>query len=115
MRSTLAKIALLIATVLPILYMVVFIAFFVRSILSPGGEMPIIHAHFQLFFVAHLLVMAWSLGLLVIYVIHLFRSRTTPDAYKALWAVLFFFGAQLAMLVYWFLFIWPEEKSKAVT
>ncbi|AVP96833.1 hypothetical protein C7S18_06295 [Ahniella affigens] len=104
----------LIATALPVLYVVAFIAFMMLSILSPGSEMPFTQENFGLMFVAHLLVMVWSLGLLVFYIVHLFRSRATPDSYKALWAILFFFGGPCAMLVYWFLCIWPDAESKTV-
>ena len=52
--------------------------------------------------------MALIVGLLVFYITHLFRTDSVANDKKALWAIVLFLGNVIAMVVYWFLYIWPS-------
>lgn len=61
-----------------------------------------------------LLVLGIFLGFLVhvSYYIHLVRNGDLNKDMKTLWVVLFLVVNILAMIVYWFLNVWPEPKPK---
>ena len=104
------------ATCWPFLYMSVFVATFVSSffsIASKGGE-SLLGRHFAVFFGLHILTMLVSLGLMIYFIVHLFRSSSIPNDKKPLWAIILFMGGIVAMPIYWFLHIWkPLRESPA--
>jgi hypothetical protein len=98
----------LLATLVPLSYLVFFFGIIVSSF--TGGPTP---EDFGLYFVLlHLSQMAWCLGLLGFYVVALFKSRNVPQDQKALWAVVLFFLHIFAMLVFWWLYIWPRSDPE---
>lgn len=48
----------------------------------------------------------------VSYFIHLVRNDEIDKNMKTMWVVLFLIVNILAMIIYWFLNVWPEPKSK---
>ncbi len=110
-----AKVLLGIATLLPLLLLGLHFVLFMGMFLSaatghppPGGDQggppPLFFALFGL----TCLNMVVLVALLVFYMVDLFRNPRVPDNPRVLWAVVLFFGAPLAMPVYWFLYIWRE-------
>jgi len=61
-----------------------------------------------------LILLAVLLGFLVhiSYFIHLVRNDNLNKDMKTLWVVLFLIVNVLAMIVYWFLNVWPEPEAK---
>ena len=104
-------IALAVFTAWPILYMFLFIVvgfgFTVLGIFSGGhfSEPPIL---VMIIFPLHFLTMLEMMGLMVIYIVHLFKTDRVPQDKKALWAVVLLLGNVLAMPVYWYFYIWKE-------
>ena len=98
------KILLCVCTIIPIVYMVYFISTFFTSFDSPPGAFD--KDSFDTMFKIHIAVMGLSVLLLVAYLSHLFRTKAVPNDKKALWAVVLFFGSYIAMLIYWFIYIW---------
>jgi hypothetical protein len=103
------KILLGVLTIWPITYMVAFVvAAACLVVLAPPpatGGPPV---WFLVLFVFHALTMLVILGLLIIYVRHVFRTDHIAADKKALWAVVLFLGNVIAMPVYWYLYIWKE-------
>jgi hypothetical protein len=109
------KILLAIATVWPFLYMVLFVLFAFFSVFfmprsgSPeGGGIPDL---FLIIFPLHLLTMLLIMGLMVFYIVNIFRNDRVEKDKKVLWAVVLFMAGMFAMPVYWYLYIWREEKE----
>ena len=100
-------------TLWPIVYMFIFKGsiFFVlaeatgRS--SPGG----IPDPFRYLFVAHLGTMLVMLGLLVFYIVHVFKNVAFRDDRRVLWALVLFMGGPISMPVYWWLHVWHRPAS----
>jgi multisubunit Na+/H+ antiporter MnhB subunit len=53
------------------------------------------------------------LGATVIYIINVFGNDRVEKDKKALWAVVLFLGSILAMVVYWYLYIWRQTPAPA--
>ncbi|HEU0144746.1 MAG TPA: hypothetical protein VFQ47_08155 [Nitrososphaera sp.] len=109
------KILLAIATIWPFLYMifffvVIFSSFFFmpRNGSSEGGAFP---ALFMIIFPLHFLTMLLIMGLTVFYMVNVFRNDRVEKDKKVLWAVVLFMGNMIAMPIYWYLYIWREEKE----
>lgn len=105
------KIILLLATVVPMLYMIIFMAtIFLSMFLSiqHKGE-PWIFKHFAYLFLMHGLVMLLILGTLIFYLVYIFKSNMDQQM-KILWAVMIFVGGPIGMLVFWFVKIWREPN-----
>jgi heme/copper-type cytochrome/quinol oxidase subunit 2 len=102
-------------TAWPILYMMFFmcVVFGMFVLMSTGGqgggsEPPMI---LWIIFPLHLLTMLEVVVLLVIYILHVFKTDRVPQEQKALWAVVLFLGNAIAMPVYWYLYIWREQNA----
>jgi hypothetical protein len=109
-ESRIGKIFLGLLTILPIAYMFYFFSF----AFSNFGAQPQIfdEQQFNMIFKLHIGAMVLTFGLLIFYIVHLFRTEIVANDKKALWAVVLFFGNMIAMIVYWFLYIWPDKVKK---
>jgi len=105
-----AKILVLLLTLLPLIYIVLFVASFTVAFNSPAKNDPIFR-HFGLFMAVHMGMMLLMFALLAFYVVFLFKSRAVKNDMKALWAVVLFFGGPIAMTVFWFLYVWRSEET----
>lgn len=108
------KIALGIATIWPILYMVLFFfVIFSQIVLSfsrgPFDGPPF---GFLLIFPLHFLTMILMFVLLFIYIRDVIKSERIAPENKALWAIVLFLGNFIAMPIYWYFFIWKEPTKK---
>ncbi len=117
--SRAGKIALAAATVWPFAYMIIFFAsvfgmvfFFSSAGPEAAGrqqEPPV--GWFMALFALHFLTMLWVMGLMVFYIVDVFRNDRVEKDKKVLWAVVLFLGNMLAMPVYWYLYIWREPDA----
>lgn len=110
------KITLAVFTVWPLLYLFLFMgAMFamVMSDFSGSGASPGPPGMMKLIFPVHFLTILEVFVLLVIYMVHVFKTDRVPEDKKALWAVVLFLGYMIAMPIYWYLYIWkqPEEST----
>ena len=110
-RATAAVLGLL--TVAPWGYMVYFVSRVTTAFTAARGPSPTSYDEFQTLIRLHMLVMALILGLLVFYIVHLFRTERVAADKKTLWAVVLFLGNLLAMPVYWYLYVWPRRPEGA--
>jgi hypothetical protein len=111
--SKTVKILLGIATLWPIMYMFLFLAFFLYMFTTFAVAAHHPHAAgppdmYFLIFPVHILTIFWIFALTAIYVVNIFKNDRVSKETKALWAVVIFLGNMLAMPVYWYLFIWRE-------
>lgn len=107
-------IALGIATVWPIIYVLFFLCSVFGVMMSRAfdgrdsdGEPLLLSIIIPL----HLLTMLLMMVLIAVYIVHLFKTDRVPQDKKSLWAVVLFLGNAIAMPIYWYLYIWrrPEE------
>lgn len=105
------------ASLWPILYLFVFLFHFVRTILSTatGSGGPPFGGHFAVFFGLHVLTMLLSFGLMIYFIVHLFRNASIPPDKKPLWAIVLFMGGMAAMPIYWFLHLWRPLDGSPTT
>jgi hypothetical protein len=111
-------IALAVFTIWPIVYMVLFMGamfWMVMSDFSGGGHSGRPPTLFLIIFPLRLLTMLEVFALLVICIVHVFKTDRVPQDQKALWAVVLFMGNVIAMPIYWYLYIWraPEPRAPA--
>ena len=108
-----AKVVLGVATLWPIVYVFLFMAFFFSAIFfGPGPAEPGsgVQPLMALFVGVHLLTMALILGLTIFYIVNIFRNERVEKDKKALWAIVIFMGSAIAMPIYWYLYIWKEAN-----
>lgn len=104
-------------TAWPILYMVLFMcAIFgmMMSDLSGGGQSSGPPTIMMIIFPLHFLTMLEIFVLLVIYIVHVFKTDRVSQDKKALWAVVLFLGNMIAMPIYWYLHIWRAPKQSTL-
>ncbi len=107
----------------PILHFFVFFGFFVlmfaasvgTAALGPrGNALPAALAGgFALVFLLHFATLALTFGLTVFYIVYLFKTDRVRQDKKALWAVVLFLGNVIAMPVFFYLYVWPEQMPAA--
>lgn len=106
-------------TLWPILYFFLFIGFFAFTVFSvlfhaassspefSGDPAPL--AFFPAFFLLHLITITIMLGLMIFYIVHLFKSpRVAPDK-KILWLILLLLAGMFSMPVFFYLYVWREQ------
>lgn len=105
------KILLLLGTVLPILYMIIFmVMMFSSAFFSPQDkEEPWVFKNFAFLFLMHASVMFLMLGILIFYIVYIFKSNLDQQM-KILWSLVIFVGGPIGMLVFFFVNIWRATK-----
>jgi len=107
------KVILGVASLWPLLYMLIFICYWLYMVLwitshpEGGGGAP---GGIALLFIVHGITMVWLLALLAIYIYDVFNNSRVDKDKKALWAVVLFLGNVIAMPIYWYLYIWAEDS-----
>ena len=106
------KLVLGLATIWPLLYLVIFFGFFALTfipiILSGPEQTPDQTTFFTAFgviFVLHLATIILSLLLMALYIVDVLKSDRIAENRKALWAIVLFFGGLLALPIYWYMFV----------
>jgi hypothetical protein len=66
---------------------------------------------FPYVFIAHIGTMFVSLGLLVFYIVHVFKNAALAEDRRILWTLIIFMGSFVAMPVYWVLYVWPQSGA----
>ena len=100
-------------TVWPVVYMFLFMAGIAGSMFFMRGGSGPMQGFFGVVVVLHLLTMLEMAGLLVYYILNLFKTDAVAQDKKALWAVVLFMGNMIAMPVYWYLYIWKPLQQDA--
>ena len=104
----------------PFLYIFVFFGFIATSFLwmtrADGGRErssgpPLA---FLLLFAAHLATMLLIFALIAFYIVYLFKTDRVEQDKKALWAAVLFLGNMVAMPVFFYLYIWPDQWPRTM-
>lgn len=113
-------IALGIFTVWPLVYMVLFMCVVFGMIVTtaaagpdaePTGLFGSPEVIMPALFILHGLTMVCMLILIVIYLVHLFKTSDVRQDKKALWAVVLLLANIWAMPVYWYFYIWRSATE----
>jgi hypothetical protein len=110
-----AAVFVLLATLVPLAYLVFFIGTMVVAVLSASSDGPEPPTLFKVIFLLHLLCMLWLWALTAFYLVYLFKSSEVPTDQRVLWAVVLLFFNMFAMPVYWYLYIWPESRQSSLS
>ena len=102
-----AKVLIGVATLWPLVYMLLFAVSFVAMAMKAGGGL----IRFETLFLLHLFTIVWIFVLLVFYIVYLFRTERVSQDKKVLWAVVLFLGHMLAMPIFFWLYIWPGNSE----
>lgn len=98
------------ATVLPFLF-IIYITY------AMFGMDPSDHETFQLQFDFNFRLGTWinagTVGLLISYIIYLFKTGHVPKDKKVLWAVVLFMGNAVSMPIFWFIYVWLPIKDQS--
>lgn len=96
----------------PFVYFVGFMAAMAVTLTSSGGPFgdP---SSFGVIFVLHLLTTVLSMGLLVFYVTHAFKTPRIAQDQRVLWLLVLFMGNMLAFPIYWYLHVWRRDAASA--
>ncbi len=96
-----AKIALLIFGLLP------YITFTLGATIVGLGE----KTTNPLFIILGVLTFLAFPGLLIFYIVHVYRGKKVKKDQRHLWAALLLFGNLVVYPVYWYLYVWQKRKK----
>ena len=108
------KLFLGILTFLPIIYILFFLFPFIFISISSFNNKnfgPRIENYFPSLFILHILVMLILFSLFIVYLLNIFKNENLDQTQKLLWALLIFVGNVIAMVAYYFIYIFPEIKE----
>lgn len=110
------KIILAVLTAWPAVYMLAFMGLFIYLFVTVAiVNQPSAPDHFPLVFsvigILHILTMLELIGLLIFYVVHLFKYPHFTQDRKMLWLLLLIFTGIFSMPVYWYLYIWRQRPA----
>lgn len=97
-----------IATVVPWVYMPLFIAFVFLPITRANPTEAI--AIFDRIFAIHMGVGFFCMALMAFFVVYLFKTSLVPNEKKALWAVVLFAANLFAMPIFWYIYMWKPSR-----
>jgi hypothetical protein len=110
------KVVIGVLTAWPVLYIFLFFGFIVASMIwmsqlpkGGGADSSGPPIAFLLLFAAHFATILLMFGLIAFYIVYLFKTDRVPQDKKALWAAVLFLGNMMAMPVFFYLYVWPEE------
>ena len=108
-------IILALITLEPILYLILFFTFIIKTFMSFGNNLDLDKEPgiVQILFPLHFLTMLILFGLLIFYVVNVFRNALIESDKKVLWLIVIFFGNIIAMPVYWYIHIWKPLLEKS--
>jgi hypothetical protein len=113
------KVVIAVLTAWPFLYMFLFFAFIAGTMIwisampqGGGSDSSGPAVAFLVLMAAHLATILLTLGLSAFYIVFLFKTDRVPQDKKALWAVVLFLANMLAMPVFFYLYVWPDEWPK---
>jgi len=102
-------------TIYPVFYTLYFFTFvynslFIKPLGSGISNIKGLHDDLGLDFAIHLLTVIAILVLIITYIIHIIKNNTLKYKNKIFWLLFMFLCAIVAMPVYWFLYIWRDQK-----
>jgi uncharacterized membrane protein YozB (DUF420 family) len=98
---------LLFFTLLPFLYFVFFLCFFIGTFAKIANNQPEnINSMFFIIFPIHFAIMIEIIVLLIIYIKNVFKNENIEESKRTLWAIVLFFGNLIAMPIYRYINIW---------
>ena len=103
-------------TIWPVIYIVLFLAFFVFMAFTISRHAPQQQpdpGFFPCIVIPHVGTMLLMFALAAFYIVHVFKNPALKDDRRVLWAVGLFMGLPFSAPVYWWLFIWRPAHGNA--
>ena len=112
------KILIGVLTCWPIVHIFLFVAVIATTMFWFSGSHGGTGSHssgppiaFMVLMAFHLATMLSIFALTTFYIVYLFKTDRVAVDKKALWAVVLFMGNLVAMPVFFYLYIWPDEEA----
>lgn len=106
-------------TLIPLVYLAVFLVFVVPKLSSvgrPGGiTQPLFGQLTTLSFGLGTAVIGLSLALLAFFAAFAHRTTNVPSDKKGLWVAVLLFGNIIAMPVFWYIYVWRTRQGSNIT
>ena len=99
------KFVLGIASIIPLLYVVLFILFVIINQNGLDGSITLPRYFLEL----HLSVALFMIFELIFFIIHVFRNKEMTTDRKILWAILLYIGSIITFPLYWFNNIYKDK------
>jgi hypothetical protein len=96
----------------PLLYKCLYVVAALNTVAPGGVATPEDIARLQRLHAVEIAMNVLALGLVVSFLVYVFRSEHVPSNRKALWAVVLFLGNILAMPVFWYLCVWRPVTER---
>ena len=103
-------------TIWPLAYMFLFFAFVAGTMLwmslvpkAGQGHSSGVPVAFLAVFAAHFATILLTFGLIAFYIVYVFKTDRVPQEKKALWAAVLLLGGFVAMPVFFYLYVWPDQ------
>ena len=108
--SRLGAVLLLVVTLYPAVYFLLFLL----SFFADGGAAGTpIFGSFEVLMRFHIAAMLLSLALIIFYVVHAVKNSMLTSEQRLLWVVLLILGAIFSAPVYWYLYLWKNPQLSA--
>ncbi len=103
------KILLGIATIFPIIYMIIFSTIIILSIFTVSIDIDSI---FPYLFIAHIFTIIFTIALIIFYIIHILKnSMISYKSEKIILSILIFFFNAIAMPIYYYIYIVKKSNN----
>ena len=100
------KVYIGIATVFPLLYLIVVLLTPLRMVFTTDPASPEAPDWFLYFTAFHFFMYLYTVLLLAFYIIHLFGNSSISREVKLIWTLALLIGSVLTMPIYWYLHVW---------
>ncbi len=116
------KVLLGVGSILPLVGYVLFFIFFATRFITlfanissarNQAEFENLTASFQRFYTLNWILALLLYGLLVLFIVDVFRTERVPQDRRVLWLIVLLVGGFIAMPVYWYLNVWREPPPPA--
>jgi len=100
-------------SILPIIYFIFFMTVISSAFASVGnsGGKGEPFKMFQYILPMHLGTMVLMFALMVVYIVHAFRTDRISDDRRVVWVIILFMGNMVAFPVYWYLYLWRSPSA----
>lgn len=110
------KIILAVLTAWPVVYMFTFMGFVIYFFVTVAiKNQPPEPNHFPSVFavlgILHVLTILEIFGLMIFYLVHLFKYSIISQDKKIIWLLVLIFAGILSMPIYWYFYIWRKQPA----
>lgn len=98
----------------PFAYMLIFFLFIFGAIFAgPGDGSGLIPISMAVIFPLHLITMLVAFGMMIYYIVDIFKNKNVKEEYRVIWVLVLFLGGILGSPVYWYMNIWKDPDTSS--